>query len=141
MSEGSYSVSDIKGYFEYIIKKNETIADNSPIQIYINKIKNRVVLKIKTGYKIELLSKEKMRLLESTERVIAKEENGENVTKLEILNVILMHFNVVNSNYQQASKVSFTFVSDKQFGQLITTAPHSLTMLKTTNAEFQSIEV
>ena len=105
MSEGSYSVSDIKGYFEYIIKKNETIADNSPIQIYINKIKNRVVLKIKTGYKIELLSKEKMRLLESTERVIAKEENGENVTKLEILNVILMHFNVVNSNYQQASKV------------------------------------
>ena len=141
MSEGSYSVSDIKGYFEYIIKKNETIADNSPIQIYINKIKNRVVLKIKTGYKIELLSKEKMRLLESTERVIAKEENGENVTKLEILNVILMHFNVVNSNCQQASKVLFTFVSDKQFGQLITTAPHSLTMLKTTNAEFQSIEV
>ena len=55
--------------------------------------------------------------------------------------MVLVHCNLVNNNYQQASKVLFTFVPDKQFGQLITIAPHSLTMLKTNNAEFQSIEV
>ena len=54
---------------------------------------------------------------------------------------MLMHCNVVNNSYQQASKVLFTFVSVKQFGQLITIAPHSLAMLKTTTAEFHSIEV
>ena len=54
----SYSVSNMQDYFKYIITKHETIADNSPIQIYINKTKNRVVFKIKTGYKFELLSKD-----------------------------------------------------------------------------------
>ena len=55
---GLYSVSDIQDYFEYIIKKHETIADNPLVQIYVNKIKNRIVFKIKTRYKFELLSKE-----------------------------------------------------------------------------------
>ena len=82
-----------------------------------------------------------MRLLGSPEKVIAKDKNGENVTKLEIVDVILMHCNVVNNSSQQASKILFTFVPDKQFGQLITVAPHSLTMLKTTNTELGSIEV
>ena len=53
--DGSYSVSDIQDYFEYIIKKHETIADNPPVQIYVNKIKNRIVFKIKAEYKLELL--------------------------------------------------------------------------------------
>ena len=52
-----------------------------------------------------------------------------------------MHYNLVNNSYQQASKVLFTFVPNKQFGQLITISPHLLTMLKTTNPEFQSIQV
>ena len=130
-----------KDYFEHIVKKNETAADNLPIQIYISKIKNRVVFKIKTDYKLELLSKETMRLLGSPEKVMAKDKNDENVPKLEIVDVILMHCNVVNNSSQQASKVLFTFVPDKQFGQLITVAPHSLTMLKTTNTELGSIEV
>ena len=56
LPNGSYSVSDIQDYFEYIIKKHETIADNPPVQIYVNKIKNRIVFKIKTGYKLELLT-------------------------------------------------------------------------------------
>ena len=141
LSDGSYSISDIPDYFEYIIKKHETVADDLPLQIYINKIKNRVVFQIKTGYKLALLSKETMKLLGSTEKFIDKDKNGENVPKLEIVHVILMHCNVVNNSYQQASKVLFTFVPDKQFGQLITIAPDSLTMIKTTNAEFQSIEV
>ena len=53
LSDGSYSVSNIQDYFEYIIKKRETIADNPAVQIYVNKIKNRIVFKIKTGYKLE----------------------------------------------------------------------------------------
>ena len=68
-------------------------------------------------------------------------KEGENVPKLEIVDLILMHCNVANNNYQQASKVLFTFVPDKQFGQLINTSPHLLTMLKTTTAEFSFIEL
>ena len=82
------------------------------------------------------MSKETRRLLGSTEQVVAKEKNGENVLRLEMVDVILMHCNVVNNNYLEASKVLFTFVPDKEFGQLITISPHSLTMLKTTNTEF-----
>ena len=60
LPDGSYSVSDIQDYFEYIIKKHETIADILPVQIHVNKIKNRIVFKIKSGYKLELLTKETM---------------------------------------------------------------------------------
>ena len=56
--DGSYSITDIQGYFEFIIKKHETLTENSPVQIYSNKIKNRIVFKIKTEYKLELLSLE-----------------------------------------------------------------------------------
>ena len=61
--------------------------------------------------------------------------------KLESFEVVLVHCNVVNNNYQQTSKVLFTFVTNKQFGQLRNIAPHSLTMLGTTNTEFTFIEV
>ena len=60
--------------------------------------------------------------------------------KLESVEVVLLHCNLANNNYQQASKVLFTFVPNKQFGQLITIAPHSLTILSTTNTEFSFIE-
>ena len=52
LPDGSYSVSDIQDYFEFIMKKHETLAENPPIQIYPNKIKSRIVFKIKTGYKL-----------------------------------------------------------------------------------------
>ena len=65
LPDGSYSVFDMQHYFEYIIKKHETIVDNPPVQIYVNKIKNRIVFKIKTGYKLELLSEETIQLLGS----------------------------------------------------------------------------
>ena len=55
--------------------------------------------------------------------------------------MVLVHCNLVNNNYQEASKVLFTFVPDKQFGQLTTITPHSPTMLKTTNAEFSFIKI
>ena len=62
----SYSVSDIQDYFEYIIKKHKTIADNSPVQINMNKVKNRIVCKMKTGYKLELFAAETMQLIGSS---------------------------------------------------------------------------
>ena len=68
-------------------------------------------------------------------------KDGEDVPKLESVEVVLVHCNLVNNNYRQASKVLFTFVPNKQFGQLINISPHSLTMLNTTNTELSSIEV
>ena len=141
LPDGSYSISDIQDYFEFIIKKHETLTENPPIQIYPNKIKNRIVFKIKTGYKLELLTPETMRLLGSTKKDVDQDKNGEDVPKLESVEVVLVHCNLVNNSYQQASKVLFTFVPNKQFGQLITISPHSLTMLKTTNSEFSYIQI
>ena len=133
-------MSDIQDYLEYIIKKHETIADNPPVQIYVNKIKNRIVFKIRTGYKLEFLSKETMQLLGSSKKDIDENKDGEIAPRLETVEVVLVRCNLVNINYQQASKLLFSFVSNKQFTQLITIIPHSLTMLKTTNAEFSFIE-
>ena len=141
LPDGYYSISDIQDYFEFIIKKLETLAENPPMQIYQNKVKNRIVFKVRTDYKLELLSPETMKLLGSAKKDVDKDKDGEDAPKLESAEVVLMHCNLVNNSYQQASKVLFTFVPNKQFGQLITISPHLLTMLKTTNAEFQSIQL
>ena len=138
---GSNSISDIQDYLEFIIKNQEALAENPPIHIYTNKIKSRIVFKVKSGYKLELLSPETIKLLGSTKKDVDKGKDGEDVPKLESVEVVLVHCNLVNNSYQQASKVLFTFVPNKQFGQLITISPHLLTMLKTTNAEFQSIQL
>ena len=69
LPDGSYSIEDIEDYFEFIIKKHENLTENPPIEIYSNKIKNRIVFKIKTGYKLELLSPETMKLLGSLKRI------------------------------------------------------------------------
>ena len=87
MPDGSYSVSDIQDYFEYIIKKHETIVNNSPVQIYVHKIKKRIVFKIKTGYKLGLFSEETMQLLGSSKKVIENNKNGEIAPKLETTDV------------------------------------------------------
>ena len=80
-------------------------------------------------------------MLGSSKNVIDQNKDGKIAPRLETVEVVLVHCNLVNNNYQQASKVLFTFVSNKQFGQLITITPHSPTMLKTTNAEFSFIEI
>ena len=72
LPDGSCSTTDIQDYFEFIIKKHETLAENPPVQIYPNKIKNRIVFKVKTGYKLELLSPETRKLLGSTKKVLIK---------------------------------------------------------------------
>ena len=139
--DGSYSIAALQNYFEYIIKKHETIADISPVLIYVNEINNRIVSKIKSGYKLELLSKETMRLLGSLTDTIDGDKNSELVPKFKSVDLVLVHCNLVNNSYQQVSKVLFTFVPNKKYGQLIIVSPHSLIMLKTVNTEFLFIEI
>ena len=134
--EGSCPIVGIQDYFEFIIKKHKTLVENPPIQIYPIKIKNRIVFKVKTGYKLELFSPEKMKLLGSTREDVDKDKDGGDVPKLESVEVVLVDCNLVNNTYQQASKVLCTFGPNKQFGQLITILLQLLTMLRTTNVNF-----
>ena len=141
LPDGSYNISEMQDYIEDIIKKYETIGENAPILIYPNTINNRMVFKIKSGYKLELLSKETMKLLGSTKDTIDADENSENVPRLENVEVVLVHCNLVNNSYQQHSRVLFTFVPTKQYGQLIDISPYSLVFLKTMNTGFSEIEI
>ena len=140
-SDGSYSISDIQYYFEFIIKKHKTLMDNPPIEVYPNKIKNRILFKIKTGYQLELLTLETMKLLRSTKKDVDADKNIENVPKLESVEVVLVHCNLVKNDYQHTLKVLFSFVPNKQFGQLINILPHSLIMTNTVNTEFYFVKV
>ena len=125
LSDGFYSISDIQHYFEFIIKKHEILTQNPPIQIYPNKIKNRNVFKIKTGHKLELLTPKTMNILGSTKKNVDAIKNC----------------HLVRNDYQHTSNVLFSFVPNKQFGQLINISPRSLTMMNTVNTEFSFVEV
>ena len=104
-------------------KKHNGNIDNTSVRIYINKIENRITFKIKTGYYLELLTLETMKLLGSTENKITKDKNGENVPHLEITEVVLVHCNIVNNDYQQDSGVLYASVSNKPFGSLLEISP------------------
>ena len=128
LPDGSYSVSDIQDYFEYILKKHSESVDNPSIRMYVNRIENRITFKIKSGYYLELLTPETMKLLGSTEsiRMITiktKDKNGENVPHLEIVELVLVHCNLVNNDYQQDSRILYTFVPNKTFGSLLEISP------------------
>ena len=116
------------------------LTENPSIQIFANKIKNRIIFKIKTGYTLELLTPETMKLLGSTKKVVNKDKNGENVPEIESFEVVLVHFNLVKNDYQHTSKVLFTFVPNKKFGQLINISLHAFTMMNTVNTEFSYVE-
>ena len=107
-------------YFEYIIKKHKTFIDNLPVRINVNKIENIITFKIKIKYYLKLLTPETMKLLGSTKSKITKDKNGENLLTLEITEVVLVQCNIVNINYQQDSRVLYTFIpTNKSFGQLL----------------------
>ena len=93
-------ISDLQDYFEYIIKKNSENVDNSSIRIYVNKIEKIITFKIKNGYYLKLLTPETMKLLGSTESKITEDKNGEIVPHLEITELVLVHCNLVNNDYQ-----------------------------------------
>ena len=87
--------------------------------IYINEIENRITFKIKTGNYLELWTPETMKLLRSTKSKITKDENCENMLHSEITEVVLIHCNIVNNDYQQDSRVFYAFVLNRPFGQLL----------------------
>ena len=140
LPDGSYSISDIQDYFEYILKKHSENVGNPSIRIYVNKIENRITFKIKNGYYLELLTPETMKLLGSTESKITKEKNDENVPHLEIAELVLLHCNLVNNDYQQDSRILYTFVPNKPFGSLSEISSTNHICLKTFNSEFQEIK-
>ena len=119
LPDGSYSISDVRDYFEYILKKHSETVDNPSIRIYVNKIENRITFKIKSGYYLELLTPEAIKLLGSTESKVTKDKNGENVSHLEVVELVLVHCNLVNNDYQQDSGVLYIFVPNKTFGNLL----------------------
>ena len=141
LPDGSYSVSDIQDYFEYILKKHGEDIDKPSVQIYVNKIENRVTFKIKNGYSLELLTSETMKLLGSTENEITKDKNGENVLHLEITEVVLVHCSNVNNDYQQGSRVLYAFVPNKPFGSLLEISQTNHIFLKPFNSEYDEIIV
>ena len=141
LPDGSYSISDIQDYFEYIFKKHSKGFDNPSIKIYVNTIENRVTFKIKNGYYLELLTPETMKLLGSTKSKITKDKNGENVPHLAVSQLLLVHCHLVNNDYQQNPRILYTFVPKKPFGSLLEISPSRHIFLKTFNSEFQEIKV
>ena len=141
LPDGSYSVSDNQDYFEYILEKHVEDTDEPWVQIYVNKIENRITFKIKDGYTLELLTPETMKLLGSIKNKITEDKNGENVPHLEITEVVLVHCNMVNNDYQQDSRVLYTFVPNKSFGSLLDISPSNHIFLKIFNSEYDEIIV
>ena len=137
--DGSYSVSDIQDYFKYILKKHGENTNKPSVRIYVNKIENRITFRIKDGYSLELLTPETIKLLGSSENKITKEK-GENVPHLEIAEIVLVHCKIVNNDYQQDSRVLYTFVPNKPFGSLLEISPTNHIFLKTFNSEYNEIE-
>ena len=141
LPDGSYSISHIQDYFEYILKKHSENVDTSSIRIYVNKIESRIAFKIENGYYLELLTPETIKLLGSTESKLTKDKNGENVPHLEVVELVLVYCNLVNNDYQQDSRILYAFVPNKTFGSLLQISPTNHIFLKTFNSEFQEIKV
>ena len=123
-----------------IFFKNKGV-DNPSIQIYVNKIENRVTFKIKNGYYLELSTPETVKLLRSTGSKITKDKYGENVPHLEVVQLVLVHCNIINNNYQRDVRILYTFVPNKPFGSLLEISPKSNIFLKKFNSGFQEIKV
>ena len=131
----------IQDYFEYILKKHGEDIDKPSVQIYVNKIENRVTFKIKDGYSIELLTPETKKLLGRTENKITRVKNGENVPHIEITEVLLVHCNIVNNDYQQKSRVLSKFTPNRPLGSLLEISATNHIFLKTFNSEYDEIMV
>ena len=109
-------------------KKLETLTEKLPVKVYSNKIKSRIVFEIKTCYKLELLTPETMKSLEGTKRDVDKNKDSESVQKLEPVEVVLVHCNLVKNDYQHTS--NFVYFYSKQTIWTVTV-----------NTEFSSVEV
>ena len=130
--------------FKFILiissKKHETVTYNSLIRIYVNQTQNSITFGIKVGYYLELLTTETVRLLGSTKNKLIKDENGKNVSRLEIAEIVLVNCDIVNNDYQEDSRVLYTFVLNKSFLQLLDNSLKRFIFSKTFNSESSSIE-
>ena len=140
LPDGSYFLSDIQDYFEYILQKHGESVDPS-VLIYVKKIQNRITFKIKKGYSFELLTPETMKLPGSTKNKMTEEKNGENVPHLDIIEVVLVYCHIFNNDYQQHSRVLYTFVPNKTFSSLLDISPTNHISLKTSNSEYSENKV
>ena len=111
------------------------MTDNSPIRTYVNKTEDKIVFKIKTGHYLAILTPETMKSIESTKSKINKDENGENVSHLEDVEIVLVLCNISNNDYQQGSKLLYTLVPNKSYSL------KNFIFLRTFNSEFSYIEV
>ena len=116
----------------FIIKKQQKLTDNHTIKIYVNKRENRITFKIETGYNLKLLTFETVKLLGIIKNKIIKDKCGENVPDLEITEVVIVHYNIVNNDYPP---VLYTFAPNKSFGQLLDISAKNLIFLETFNSE------
>ena len=139
MPGGSYSVSDLEDNVEYIIEKHEALPTNPPIHIYINKINNRLVFKIKGRCKVELQTPETMKLFGCTKHLIEKTKNGENLPSIEVVEGVLCQCNLMDNQYQQKSNVLHTFTPNKSYAYLLNREPSNLVFLKTYKTKLNEI--
>ena len=126
-----------------MIQKHEPTIENnenSPITMYTNNVRNRLNLKIKKGYKLELLTNETQKLL-GDGPLIDKNKNSNNVPQLKQVEYVLLHCNFVRNDYLQNSKLLYEFVPDKKFGQLISVKPLVFIQCKTSDTLFNYIEI
>ena len=144
LPDGSYEIYQIQNYFLHeVIKKHESDVKSNeqlPILIFANRILNRVAFRIKTGYKLELLTNETMRLL-GDGPIIDTTKNGENVPKLENVRNILVFCNLVENTYLQESKLLFSFVPNSKFGNLLSVTPQVLKYFGTVDSILDYIEI
>ena len=138
-----YTIPDIQDYFIKMIQKHEPTIEtneNSPILIYPNGVKNRISFKIKTGYKLELLTDETQKLL-GDGPIIDKDKVSKNVPQLDQVDYVLLLCSIVQNDYLQNSKLLYGFVPDQSFGKLISAKPPVFIQCKTTDSIFDYIEI
>ena len=104
--------------FNIFKKKHSESVDNPPTRIYVNRIENRITFKTKSGDYLKVLTPETMKLLGSAENKITKDKSGENVPRLEVVELVLVYCNLANNNYQQDSRILYTFVPSKTSGSI-----------------------
>ena len=121
--------------------KHETLPTIPPIHVYINRINNRLVLKIKNRYKLELRMPEAMKLFGSTKKLTNKTKNVENMPSLQVVEVVLVQCNLVDNQYQQKAEVLYTFICNKCYVNLLNGKPSNLMFLKTYTTEFDGFNI
>ena len=132
-------MSDIQDYIEYINKKQETLTTIHPIYFYISIINKTSVFKIKDGQKPELQNTATMKLFGGTEKLIDKTKYRENIPSLEVVEVVLVQCNLVDSQHQRNSEVLYTFKRNKYYAYFLNVEPSNLVFLKTYNTQFDEI--